>query len=125
MSIGIADVYTSSVQDDVIGSRADSSGARSRDQLPDTANIYGDFEIKVGKALRTKSRVVLATKFGIVMGSDMQNRGVDGSPDATCAPRPAMSPSGARSKILISTICTVPTRRFHFRRDRGRHGRSW
>ena len=43
----------------------------------DTANIYGDFEFKVGKALRSRrEEVVLATKFGIVPGSSYQNRAV-------------------------------------------------
>jgi aryl-alcohol dehydrogenase-like predicted oxidoreductase len=48
----------------------------------DTANIYGDSEIKVGKALRGRREgVILATKFGIVPGSSYQNRAVDGSPE--------------------------------------------
>jgi aryl-alcohol dehydrogenase-like predicted oxidoreductase len=47
----------------------------------DTANIYGDSEIKVGKALRSRrDEVVLATKSGIVPGSSYENRAVDGSP---------------------------------------------
>ncbi len=46
----------------------------------DTANIYGDSEIKVGKALvGRRDKVILATKFGIVTESPVQNRGVDGS----------------------------------------------
>ena len=48
----------------------------------DTANIYGDSEIKVGKALRgRREEAVLATKFGIVPGSSYQDRAVDGSPE--------------------------------------------
>lgn len=82
MSIGIADVYTSSVQseDDAIAiiRRALDLGVN----FLDTANIYGDSEIKVGKALRgRREEVVLATKFGIVPGSSYQNRAVDGSPE--------------------------------------------
>lgn len=81
MSIGIADVYTSSVHDD---SNAIELIHRALDlgvTFLDTANIYGDSEIKVGKALIGKrDSVVLATKFGIVVGSDIQNRGVDGTP---------------------------------------------
>jgi aryl-alcohol dehydrogenase-like predicted oxidoreductase len=50
MSIGIADTYTSSAQteDDAVAlvDRALDSNSL------DTANIYGDSEIKVGKALR-------------------------------------------------------------------------
>jgi aryl-alcohol dehydrogenase-like predicted oxidoreductase len=82
MSIGIADVYTSSVQseDDAI---AIVHRALDLDvNFLDTANIYGDSEIKVGKALRGRREgVVLATKFGIVPGSSYQNRAVDGSPE--------------------------------------------
>jgi len=82
MSIGIADVYSSSVQteDDAIAivHRALDLGVN----FLDTANIYGDSEIKVGKALRSRREgVVLATKFGIVPGSSYQNRAVDGSPE--------------------------------------------
>ena len=82
MSIGIADVYSSSVQ-----SEADAIGIVQHAldlgvNFLDTANIYGDSEIKVGKALRgRRDGVVLATKFGIVQGSSYQNRSVDGSPE--------------------------------------------
>jgi aryl-alcohol dehydrogenase-like predicted oxidoreductase len=80
MSIGIADVYSSSAQseDDAIAlvHRALDLGIN----FLDTANIYGDSEVKVGKALQGRREgVVLATKFGIVPGSSYQNRGVDGS----------------------------------------------
>ncbi|HEY2038588.1 MAG TPA: aldo/keto reductase [Edaphobacter sp.] len=83
MSIGIADVYTSSVEND---EKAVELIHRALDlgiNFLDTANIYGDSEIKVGKALRgRRDEVVLATKFGIVMGSDLQNRNVDGRPES-------------------------------------------
>jgi len=52
MSIGIADVYTSSVSSD---DKAVELIHRALDlgvNLLDSANIYGDSEIKVGKALR-------------------------------------------------------------------------
>jgi len=82
MSIGIADVYTSSVSND---DKAVELIHRALDlgvNLLDTANIYGDSEIKVGKALRgRRDGVVLATKFGIVATSSIQDRGVDGSPE--------------------------------------------
>jgi aryl-alcohol dehydrogenase-like predicted oxidoreductase len=82
MSIGIADVYTSSVQDD---RKAIELIHRALDlglTFLDTANIYGNSEIKVGKALRgRRDSVVLATKFGIVMDSPVQDRGVDGTPE--------------------------------------------
>ncbi len=82
MSIGIADVYTSSVQDE---SKAVELIHRAFDlgvNFLDTANIYGDSEIKVGKALvGWRDKVVLATKFGIVRGSSIQDRSVDGTPE--------------------------------------------
>ena len=82
MSIGIADVYTSSVQDDVKAIELIERALDLGVNFLDTANIYGDSEIKVGKALLgRRDRVVLATKFGIVMDSPVQDRGVDGTPE--------------------------------------------
>jgi aryl-alcohol dehydrogenase-like predicted oxidoreductase len=82
MSIGIADVYTSSVSSD---DKAVELIHRALDlgiNFLDTANVYGDSEIKVGKAIRgRRDEVVLATKFGIVATSAIQDRGVDGSPE--------------------------------------------
>jgi aryl-alcohol dehydrogenase-like predicted oxidoreductase len=49
----------------------------------DTADVYGDSEIKVGKALQggRRDRVVLATKFGFRGGAaGTPNRWIDGSP---------------------------------------------
>jgi aryl-alcohol dehydrogenase-like predicted oxidoreductase len=67
MSMGIADVYTSSVRDD------DAAVALIRRALDlgitllDTADIYGVSELQVGKALRgRRADAVLATKFGFV-----------------------------------------------------------
>jgi aryl-alcohol dehydrogenase-like predicted oxidoreductase len=82
MSIGIADVYTSSAQTEndavAVVHRALDLGVN----FLDTANIYGDSEIKIGKALRGRREgVILATKFGIVPGSSYQNRAVDGTPE--------------------------------------------
>src|SRR5882724_88122 len=80
MSIGIADVYTSSVRDDA---KAIELIHRALDlglNFLDTANVYGDSEIKVGKALTgRRDGVILATKFGIVTDSPVQDRGVDGT----------------------------------------------
>jgi aryl-alcohol dehydrogenase-like predicted oxidoreductase len=82
MSIGIAEVYTSSAQDD---NRAIELIHRALDMgvnFLDTANIYGDSEIKVGKAIRDRrDAVVLATKFGLVGISGSQDQGVDGTPE--------------------------------------------
>ena len=82
MSIGIADVYTSSAQDE---KKAIELIHRALDlgvNFLDTANIYGYSEIKVGKAIRDRrDAVVLATKFGLVGISGSQNQGVDGTPE--------------------------------------------
>jgi predicted aldo/keto reductase-like oxidoreductase len=51
MSIGIADVYTSSVQDDTKAVELIHHALDLGISFLDTANIYGDSEIKVGKAL--------------------------------------------------------------------------
>lgn len=82
MSLGLADVYSSSAQEE---SKAVALVHRALDlgmNFLDTANVYGDSEVKVGKALRgRRDAAVLATKFGIVEGSSVQSRGVDGSPE--------------------------------------------
>lgn len=82
MSLGLADIYTSSAQDEngaiALVHRALDLGMT----FLDTANIYGDSEVKVGKALKgRRNQAVLATKFGIVVGSELHNRAVDGSPE--------------------------------------------
>jgi aryl-alcohol dehydrogenase-like predicted oxidoreductase len=82
MSIGIADVYTSSVHDDTNAIKLVRRALDLGINFLDTANIYGDSEIKVGKALSgRRDRVVLATKFGIVTDSPVQDRAVDGTPE--------------------------------------------
>jgi aryl-alcohol dehydrogenase-like predicted oxidoreductase len=85
MSIGIANTYTSSVrhEDEAVAliHRALELGIT----LLDTADIYGESEIQVGKAIRDRrDRVVLATKFGFLTGvshRDPSERAVDGSPE--------------------------------------------
>lgn len=81
MSLGLADGYTSGVKDEAgaiaLVHRALDLGI----DFLDTANVYGDSEIKVGKALRgRRDNVVLATKFGIVPDSPTHARRIDGSP---------------------------------------------
>lgn len=81
MSLGIADVYTSSVRDDdaavALIRRALDSGVT----LLDTADIYGDSELKVGKAMKGRRRdVVLATKFGFVQEAIGSQEKIDGRP---------------------------------------------
>ena len=82
MSLGIADVYTSSVRDDA---EAVALIRRALDlgiTFLDTADIYGDSELKIGKALEgRRTGVVVATKFGFVQTSPGRERGVDGRPE--------------------------------------------
>ncbi|PYY07851.1 MAG: aldo/keto reductase [Acidobacteria bacterium] len=82
MSIGIADVYTSSVQGEREAIELTHRALDLGINFLDTANIYGDSEIKVGKALKgRRDGVVLATKFGIIVDSPRESRGVDGTPE--------------------------------------------
>ena len=77
MSLGIADTYTSSARtlEAAVGviERALELGI----DFLDTADIYGDSEVKVGAAIKKRRQeVVVATKFGFVP----ESRGVDGTP---------------------------------------------
>lgn len=85
MSIGIADIYTSSSQDEASAVALLHRALDLGVNFLDTANIYGDSEIKVGKALvGRRNQVVLATKFGIVNNINSTapaDRAVDGRPD--------------------------------------------
>jgi aryl-alcohol dehydrogenase-like predicted oxidoreductase len=67
MSLGIADVYSSSVRDDDAAVALIHRALDLGINFFDTAAIYGDSELKVGKALEGRRRqdVVLATKFGV------------------------------------------------------------
>jgi aryl-alcohol dehydrogenase-like predicted oxidoreductase len=81
MSLGIADTYTSGVHDDesaiaLIG-RALDLGIT----FLDTADIYGDSELKVGKAIKgRRADVVLATKFGFVQSEIGNEEKLNGRP---------------------------------------------
>jgi aryl-alcohol dehydrogenase-like predicted oxidoreductase len=67
MSLGIADVYTSSVSDDDAAVALIHRALDLGITLLDTADIYGVSEMQVGKALRgRRADAVLATKFGFV-----------------------------------------------------------
>jgi aryl-alcohol dehydrogenase-like predicted oxidoreductase len=82
MSLGIADIYTSSVRDDddavALMRRALDLGVT----LLDTADIYGDSEVKVGKAVKgRRGDVVLATKFGFVQSETGDEERIDGRPE--------------------------------------------
>ncbi len=75
MSIGIADIYTSSVRDEAAGVVLLHRAMELGITLIDTADIYGNSEDIVGTALKGKrDKVVLATKFGFV------GEAIDGSP---------------------------------------------
>jgi aryl-alcohol dehydrogenase-like predicted oxidoreductase len=83
MSIGIADTYTSSVRDDTEAVALIHRALDLGITLLDTADIYGDSERQVGKAIKDRrSNVVLATKFGFLRGAGAPEpeRPVDGSP---------------------------------------------
>jgi aryl-alcohol dehydrogenase-like predicted oxidoreductase len=82
MSIGIADVYTSSVHDDAAAVALIHRAIDLGVTLIDTADAYGNSEVQVGKALKgRRDRVVLATKFGFVSGGSRTAREINGSPD--------------------------------------------
>jgi len=81
MSMGIAGTYTSSVRNDddavALIHRALDLGIT----LLDTADIYGDSERQVGKAIHgRRDEVVLATKFGFVGAIGASDRAINGSP---------------------------------------------
>src|SRR5690349_13891156 len=80
MSIGIADIYTSSVRDDDAAVALIHRALDLGITLLDTADIYGVSEIQVGKALKGRREgVILATKFGFV--EPRTDRFLNGSPE--------------------------------------------
>jgi len=83
MSMGIADVYTSSVQDDAAAVTLIQRALDLGINFLDTADIYGNSEIQVGKAIAGhRSGVVLATKFGFVLSDPPGGeRTINGSPE--------------------------------------------
>jgi aryl-alcohol dehydrogenase-like predicted oxidoreductase len=82
MSIGIADVYTSSIHNDEDAIKLLHRSLELGITFLDTADVYGDSEEKVGKAIRGKrDGVFLATKFGFVRGGGSKGRPVNGSPE--------------------------------------------
>jgi aryl-alcohol dehydrogenase-like predicted oxidoreductase len=79
MSIGIADVYTSSTPDDAAAIALVRRGLDLGITMLDTADIYGTSEALVGRAIAgRREQVVVATKFGIVPAET--GRAVDGRP---------------------------------------------
>ena len=81
MSIGIADIYTSSVKSDDDAVALINHALKLGITLLDTADIYGNSERQVGKALAgaRRDKVVLATKFGFTGPVGSTARSIDGS----------------------------------------------
>jgi aryl-alcohol dehydrogenase-like predicted oxidoreductase len=82
MSLGIGDIYTSGVRDDdaavALIQRALDLGVT----FLDTADIYGDSELQVGRAIQgRRAEVVLATKFGFVQTQIGSEERIDGRPE--------------------------------------------
>jgi aryl-alcohol dehydrogenase-like predicted oxidoreductase len=83
MGLGIANAYTSAItsDDDAVAliERALDLGVT----LLDSANLYGDSELKLGRALRTRrAQAVVATKFGIVTSHvNSRERSISGRPE--------------------------------------------
>ena len=81
MSMGIAGTYTSSVRDDTDAIALIHHALDIGITLLDTADIYGDSERQVGKAIKgRRDEVVVATKFGFTTGIGAEKRPIDGSP---------------------------------------------
>src|SRR5262245_36539458 len=79
MSMGIGGTYTSSVGDDGAAVALIHRALDLGITLLDTADVYGDSERQVGKAIRgRRSDAVIATKFGLVTGAGAARRTVDG-----------------------------------------------
>jgi aryl-alcohol dehydrogenase-like predicted oxidoreductase len=83
MSIGIADVYTSSTRDDDAAIALIHRALDLGITLLDTADAYGVSELQVGKAIAgRRDEVILATKFGFVSSRGPgTERAINGSPD--------------------------------------------
>src|SRR5262245_29517755 len=82
MSLGIADTYTSRIRDDAAAIALIRRALDLRVTFLDTADIYGDSELKVGKAIKgRRDEVVLATKFGFVQSETGKEESIDGRPE--------------------------------------------
>jgi aryl-alcohol dehydrogenase-like predicted oxidoreductase len=83
MSLGLADAYSSGIDSDRKAVELIHRALALGVTLLDTANIYGDSELKVGQALRgRRGEAILATKFGIDTGHvNAAERGISGRPE--------------------------------------------
>jgi aryl-alcohol dehydrogenase-like predicted oxidoreductase len=80
MSIGIADTYTSSVRSDDDAVALIHHALKLGIAMLDTADIYGNSERQVGKALAgRRDRALLATKFGFTSPVTAADRSINGS----------------------------------------------
>ncbi len=80
MSIGIADTYTSSVRSDEDAVALIHHALKLGITMLDTADVYGNSERQVGKALAgRRDQVVLATKFGFTAPATQPEQDIDGS----------------------------------------------
>lgn len=81
MSLGIGNVYTSGARDDAAAIGVVRRALDLGVTFLDTADIYGDSELKVGKAIQgRRADVVLATKFGFVQSRIGMEEQIDGRP---------------------------------------------
>jgi aryl-alcohol dehydrogenase-like predicted oxidoreductase len=82
MSIGIHDIYTSSAKDDDAAVTLIQRALELGTTLLDTADVYGDSERQVGKAIAgRRASVVLATKFGFTNDRPGGEERIDGRPE--------------------------------------------
>jgi aryl-alcohol dehydrogenase-like predicted oxidoreductase len=83
MSLGIAGMYSSSIGSDREAVELIHRALDLGVTLLDTANIYGNSELKVGQALRgRRAQALVATKFGIITErANSDDRSVDGRPE--------------------------------------------
>jgi aryl-alcohol dehydrogenase-like predicted oxidoreductase len=80
MSIGLSDTYTSSVRSDDAAVELIHDALKLGITMFDTADIYGNSERQVGKALAGRREgIVLATKFGFTAPATSGGRAIDGS----------------------------------------------
>jgi aryl-alcohol dehydrogenase-like predicted oxidoreductase len=87
MSLGIANVYTSSVKSDEDAVKLIHRALDLGVNFLDSANIYGDSELKLGKALQgRRQQAIVATKFGIDTATvGAASRSVNGKPEYVLA----------------------------------------
>jgi len=87
MSMGIANVYSSSIKSDEDAVKLIHRSLDLGVTFLDSANIYGDSELKLGKALQgRREQAVVATKFGIDTATvGAASRGVNGQPEYVLA----------------------------------------